>query len=142
MHELSVVAGLFDILEEKAREAGAARVTAVTIRVGRLSGVVPDLLESAFDAFKKGTIASEAALVIEVARAPRPVPLVRKRDRRRRPDSSPVPPAARRGCEILEGMDIFLQKLEIETLTGGLGGFLSRSSGRPGIPARTRFRRP
>ena len=114
MHELSVVAGLFDILEEKARQAGAVRVTAVTIRVGRLSGVVPDLLESAFDAYKKGTIAAEAALEVET-------PPLRVRCRSCGAEASTdeplfaCPACGAPGLEILEGMDIFLQKLEIET---------------------------
>jgi hydrogenase nickel incorporation protein HypA/HybF len=114
MHELSVVSGLFEVLEEKAREAGAVRVTAVTIRVGRLSGVVPDLLESAFDAFKKGTIASGAALRVETAP-------VRARCRSCGKEASTeeplfsCPACGAPGLEILEGMDIFLQKIEIET---------------------------
>jgi len=113
MHELSVVSSLFEILEEKAREAGAVRVTAVTVRVGRLSGVVPDLLESAFDAFKKETIAAGASLRVET-------PPLRVRCRSCGEESSTEEPLfACPGCgapglEILEGMDIFLQKLEIE----------------------------
>ena len=55
MHELSIIASLFEVLEEKAREARALRITSVKLRVGRLSGVVPELLESAFDAYGKGT---------------------------------------------------------------------------------------
>ena len=114
MHELSVVAGLFEILEEKAREAGAVRVTEVTVRVGRLSGVVPDLLESAFEAFKKGTIADGAALRVEV-------PPLRVRCRscgKEAGTGEPLfacPSCGTPGLEILEGTDIFLQKLEIET---------------------------
>ncbi len=114
MHELSVVAGLFEILEEKARDAGALHVTAVTIRIGRLSGVVPDLLESAFDSFKKGTIASEASLLVET-------PPLRVRCRSCGKEASTdeplfaCPACGAPGLEILEGMDIFLQKLEIET---------------------------
>ena len=65
MHELSLVAGLFDTLEETAREHRARKVTRVRLKVGKLSGVVPDLLESAFDAYKKGTIAEEARLEVE-----------------------------------------------------------------------------
>jgi len=44
MHELSIIAGLFDILEEKAREHRAKKVLNVVIKVGKLSGAVPDLL--------------------------------------------------------------------------------------------------
>jgi hydrogenase nickel incorporation protein HypA/HybF len=68
VHELSLVASVFDILEEKAREHGAARVTKIVLKVGVMSGVVPDLLESAFDTYKKGTLAEEARL--EIVRVP------------------------------------------------------------------------
>ncbi|MGB9005687.1 MAG: hydrogenase maturation nickel metallochaperone HypA [Candidatus Aminicenantales bacterium] len=62
MHELSLVAGLFEILEEKARQHQAAKVLAVKLLVGRLSGAVPELLVTAFDMYKKGTLAEEAEL--------------------------------------------------------------------------------
>ncbi len=114
MHELSVIAGLFEILEEKAGEAGAVRVTEVTIRVGRLSGVVPDLLESAFDSFKKGTIAAEASLRVETP----PLQVRCRSCGKEASTEEPLfacPSCSAPGLEILEGMDIFLQKLEIET---------------------------
>jgi len=38
VHELSIVADLFTIIEEKAREAGASRVTRVRVLIGELSG--------------------------------------------------------------------------------------------------------
>jgi len=65
MHELSIVASLFETLEEKARQHHARKVTKVTIKLGRLAGVVPEFLKSAFDAYKEGTIAAGAELVIE-----------------------------------------------------------------------------
>jgi len=113
VHELSLVAGLFEILEEKVREFGAARITAVTLRVGRLSGVVPELLRSAFDAYKKGTRAEGARLEIEVA------PF----DFRCRACGGTVfreEPAACAACgskdvELVGGMDLIVEKIEIET---------------------------
>ena len=65
MHELSIVASLFEIMEEKAREKGGKKITFVKLRVGKLSGVVPEFLSTAFDVFKKNTIAREAGLEIE-----------------------------------------------------------------------------
>lgn len=65
MHELSIVANLFEILEEQAREKKAKKITLVRLRVGVLSGVVPEFLKTAFDIYKKDTIAAEAMLVIE-----------------------------------------------------------------------------
>ena len=65
MHELSIVASLFEIMEEKAQEKGSKKIISVKLQVGRLSGVVPELLFTAFDIFKKDTIANEAELEIE-----------------------------------------------------------------------------
>jgi hydrogenase nickel incorporation protein HypA/HybF len=56
MHELSIVASLYEIMEEKAKEQKAKTVTRVKLQVGILSGVVPEFLETAFDIFKKDTI--------------------------------------------------------------------------------------
>jgi len=65
MHELSIIASLFEGLEEKAREHHALKITRVRLKVGRLAGVVPEFLKTAFDAYKEGTIAAEAELEIE-----------------------------------------------------------------------------
>ncbi len=65
MHELSIVANLFEILEEKAKEQKAKKIISVKLKVGALSGVVPEFLETAFDIYKKGTIADKAKLKIE-----------------------------------------------------------------------------
>jgi hydrogenase nickel incorporation protein HypA/HybF len=65
MHELSIVASLFEILEEKAKEQKAKKILSVKLKVGALSGVVPEFLETAFDIYKKDTIASESKLKIE-----------------------------------------------------------------------------
>jgi hydrogenase nickel incorporation protein HypA/HybF len=65
MHELSIVASLFEILEEKAKEQKAKKVISVRVKVGALSGVVPEFLKTAFDVYKKDTIADEAELIIE-----------------------------------------------------------------------------
>ncbi len=65
MHELSIIANLFEIMEEKAREKDAKKITLVKLRVGKLSGVVPEFLFTAFDVYKKDTIAQDAALEIK-----------------------------------------------------------------------------
>ena len=65
MHELSIVASLFEILEEKAKEKKAKKILSVKLKVGALSGVVPEFLETAFDIYKKDTIAAESKLKME-----------------------------------------------------------------------------
>lgn len=66
MHELSLVAELFEILEAQKEKEGFTKITAVKLRCGFLSGVVPECLETAFEIYKKDTLASEAKLILEV----------------------------------------------------------------------------
>ena len=114
MHELSLVASVFDILEEKAREQGASRVTAVVLRVGRMSGVVPDLLESAFDTYKKGTLAEGARLDIVIVPVKLRCPDCGGASVREDTDFSCAACGSRR-VEIVEGREIVVEKIELET---------------------------
>jgi len=66
MHELSLVASLFEILEAQRKKEGFKKITAIRLRCGTFSGVVPECLETAFEIYKKETLASEARLILEV----------------------------------------------------------------------------
>lgn len=66
MHETAIVMHLLRKVEQIAQDAHAARVTAVRLRVGELSGVEPSLLESAFAQLAPGTCAGGARLEQEV----------------------------------------------------------------------------
>ena len=65
MHELSIMQSALNLALEQAQQAGAARVHTIRLRIGALSGVVPDALEFAFEALTPGTLADGAALAIE-----------------------------------------------------------------------------
>ena len=54
---------------ESAQAAGASRITALRLRVGRLSGVVPEAMQFAWDVVRAGTIAADASLEIETVAA-------------------------------------------------------------------------
>jgi hydrogenase nickel incorporation protein HypA/HybF len=69
MHEASLIQ---EVLEEAARQArahGCTVVHLVRLRVGALSGAVPEALEFAFEALKAGTPAAAARLEIEAVPA-------------------------------------------------------------------------
>jgi hydrogenase nickel incorporation protein HypA/HybF len=55
---------LSEVLNQ-ARQAGASRVHNIRLRIGALSGVVPDALQFAFEALADGTPAEGAVLIIE-----------------------------------------------------------------------------
>jgi hydrogenase nickel incorporation protein HypA/HybF len=65
MHELSIMQSALSIALEQAEQAGATRVHSIRLRIGALSGVVPDALEFAFEALTPGTAAADASLAIE-----------------------------------------------------------------------------
>ena len=52
MHEVSIVLGMIDELTRIARENEAESITLVTLKIGKMSGVVTDSLKFAFDAVK------------------------------------------------------------------------------------------
>jgi len=113
MHELSLIANLFEIMEQKAKEKEAKKITFVKLKVGALSGAVPDLLETAFDIYKKDTMSSDAKLEIEI------VPLTLKCE-----ECGAVmekddlilncDQCGSTKLETLAGTDLYLEKMELE----------------------------
>lgn len=65
MHELSIALSIIDVATEEAGRRGAGGVAAVHLRLGALSGVVKEALQSAFGLAREGSPLSEAELVIE-----------------------------------------------------------------------------
>lgn len=62
MHELSVTQGIVDLVRQ---HAGKAKVMSVRLRVGRLSGVIPQAVQFCFELVAKGTTLQDAELVID-----------------------------------------------------------------------------
>jgi len=119
MHELSIVADLFTIIEERAKQARASRVTKVRVMVGELSGVVPELFRSAFHSYKKGTIADRARLEMKIVKIKfkcqncgREITAKNFRDES---FSYSCPFCRSKDMELISGRDLYLERLEIET---------------------------
>lgn len=66
MHELSIIIDLVALCEKNAKTQNAKEVEKIEIKVGRLSGVEPHYLESAYEVYKAGTICENAKLIINV----------------------------------------------------------------------------
>jgi hydrogenase nickel incorporation protein HypA/HybF len=65
MHELSIALSLLDLAAEEAERQGGGRVVAIHLRVGALSGVVPEALRSAYDLARESTPLAGAELRVE-----------------------------------------------------------------------------
>ena len=113
MHEFSIATRLLELVEEQARRAGARRVASVKVVVGKLSGVVPELLREAFEFCSKGTLAEGAELVIEE-------PPLRCRCRACGAEYEPeafslkCPNCGAADFEITSGRELLLESLEVE----------------------------
>ncbi|MGB8952196.1 MAG: hydrogenase maturation nickel metallochaperone HypA [Candidatus Aminicenantales bacterium] len=113
MHELSLIANLFEILNEKACEQHAKKIIFVKLKVGRLSGAVPEFLETAFEVYKNGTIAQEARLELE--EVPLKVRCQKCATETIQDDFVFIcPHCGARDLKTLEGTELLLERLELE----------------------------
>lgn len=62
MHELSLTQSIVEVVKD---HAGEAKVTSVRLRVGRLSGVIPQAVQFCFELVTNGTTLQDADLVID-----------------------------------------------------------------------------
>ena len=109
MHEYSIVQSLVNSVESAVAARGV--VHRIEVRIGELSGVDCELLSTAFDVFRAGTICENAKLEIERVRASWECPVCRK----------PVPRGSMLRCtdcnepaKLFSGDEIVLQRIELE----------------------------
>jgi len=66
MHEYSLVEALLRRVEEEAERRGATAVHSLTVGLGELAGVDPELFRTAYETFRAGTLCAEAPLALKV----------------------------------------------------------------------------
>ena len=113
MHEFSIVDSLLHLAEEHAEKNNAKKVTKLEIKIGVLSGVEPDLLQTAFDTFKEGTICENAEFIMKI----QPVVIncfdcgfEGELDK----DEYLCPQCKSSDIKIIDGEDMYLMSLELE----------------------------
>ncbi|MGH9406954.1 MAG: hydrogenase maturation nickel metallochaperone HypA [Terriglobia bacterium] len=65
MHELSIALSIIEMAEEEAERRGNARVDAIHLKLGPLSGIVPEALLSAYELACERTRLAGSKLMIE-----------------------------------------------------------------------------
>jgi len=65
MHELSVTESILNIVQDKAAQAGASRITRINLVLGDWSGLVDNCIQFYFDILSEGTSAERAALFFQ-----------------------------------------------------------------------------
>ena len=111
MHEYSIVQALYDNVVTHAVARGATTVQGIRVRIGELSGVDPELLDTAWRTFKIHTICEHAPMELEVVAARWECRACRQ----------PAPPAGIRRCaacggalKLVAGDEIVLDRIVME----------------------------
>ncbi len=65
MHEVAIMTEAVRMAAESAQAAGAKHVAVLRLRIGVLSGVVPEAMRFAWDVVRRGTMLADARLEIE-----------------------------------------------------------------------------
>jgi hydrogenase nickel incorporation protein HypA/HybF len=66
MHEIGIMEQTLNIAIDYATKENATEIKEMTVCIGKMSGVVPEALQFAFDVIIKGTIAENSTLKIEL----------------------------------------------------------------------------
>ena len=113
VHELSLCAGIVDVLREQAQVQDYARVRTVWLEVGELAGVEVEALRFGFDVATRGTLAEGAALeIVPVPGSAWCLPCARAVATHRRYD--PCPRCGSHQLQITGGEELRIKELEVE----------------------------
>lgn len=65
MHEMAICESLIKIVEEKVKEGNIKKVININVKIGKLTNIVPDCLNFAFEILSKDSFLSGTKLIIE-----------------------------------------------------------------------------
>lgn len=65
MHELAITEGIIEAAVPEAVRHGAKKILEIRLKIGELSGVLPECIQEYFNIASRGTIAEGARLVVQ-----------------------------------------------------------------------------
>ena len=65
MHELAITEGIMEAAIPEAERFGAKKILEIRLKIGELSGVLPECIQEYFNIVSRGTIAEGARLAVE-----------------------------------------------------------------------------
>jgi hydrogenase nickel incorporation protein HypA/HybF len=113
MHEMAVTEGILRITLEHAERANAARVSAITIKLGQLSSLVDDSIRFYWDLIAADTIAEKAELRFERIPA-RVVCLDCAAEFPLQKDSYACPKCGSERFRVVAGEEMVVESIEVE----------------------------
>lgn len=113
MHEMSLMAGMLEIIEARAELDGFTRVVRVVLEIGRLSGVEPGAMRFAFDVGTRGSVAEGAELDIQETPCRARCPECRA-ESLLEAFYDPCPACGGHPMEVLQGREMRIVALDVE----------------------------
>lgn len=113
MHEFTITKTILSIVLQKASEVKARQITKVDLRVGRLTGYVPECIRLQFDILSRNTVAAGASLSFNR-------PLVKLHCRKCHLDYTSdsfdltCPECRALDTDILSGSELYVESMEAE----------------------------
>ncbi len=116
MHEFSIATSLIEQVEDIAKQNNASKVNIVELEVGSIRQVVPDIMQTAWQSATIDTLALNSKLIINEIQAKAKC---RKCGFEFEPqlDSYLCPKCSIADVEILQGDEIILKSVDLETNT-------------------------
>jgi hydrogenase nickel incorporation protein HypA/HybF len=114
MHEFSVASSLLHLVLRHAGEHAATRVVRVHVRIGEQSGVEPELLRSAWELVSERSPAAGAELALQAVAVRWEC---RACDAALAPEAGLRCPACGGPAALASGLDLFLDRVELEVET-------------------------
>jgi len=113
MHEYSIVQSLLDQCEQNAKDNNATKVSKVVVKIGVMSGVEPDLLKTAFETFKEGTMCENCEYIQNIQKIK--IKCLDCNTTSELEKNEYACPACKSvELDVIDGEDMFLMQLELE----------------------------
>lgn len=113
MHEYSIVQSLLESCEEHVESNDASSVSKVIVKIGVLSGVEANLLQTAFDTFKEGTVCNSAEFIINIQKVLIECTSCNKSSELEKNEFL-CPFCKSSSVNVIDGEDMYLMSLEME----------------------------
>jgi len=113
LHEMALMAGVFDIIKQYTKDIADKKVTRITLVVGEMTNAIPDALNAAFEAYSPGTAAEGAELVIKE------IPLTARCpecgwEGKTEKHVFICPKCSSLGLDIVTGRELYVESLEVD----------------------------
>jgi len=113
MHELSIALSILEMAQEESSRRGGVAVEAIYVRIGALSGVVPEALVSSYELAREKTAFENCRLVIEDVAVVVYCPKCQAERASKSPEFYCCPECGMPASQIVSGRELQIRALEL-----------------------------